>query len=331
MARYTLFFIFTIVFLLTGHGYVSAQEPVASDEILFSVDEAEPEVPVQPDSDQLNDAGAGAAASIPAIEEEPIILPEGLSEEVSLEQAAAEEMPNVFYDADNIVPGSMDSKDKPPVSVVPVPVSPTRNPASKIVVVKKDADAGGQGAQLVAAKRAAALGRYESALEIYNSLYVKNSRDPRILSGKATILQKMDRFDDAIATYQELLDISPENLEARINMLGLMTELYPSVAFRNLVDLNKKHPDHVGIIAQMAVASARLGDFESALKYLGMASSMEPHNAGHLFNMAVISDRAGEVDLAVQYYEKALEVDSIYGAGRSIPRTSVFERLAELR
>jgi hypothetical protein len=33
----------------------------------------------------------------------------------------------------------------------------------------------------------------------------------------------------------------------------------------------------------------------------------------------------------VQFYEQALEVDSIYGGNRSIPRDAVFERLSRLR
>ena len=58
---------------------------------------------------------------------------------------------------------------------------------------------------------------------------------------------------------------------------------------------------------------------------------MEPQNATHLFNMAVIADRAGERDQAIQYYEEALETDTLYSAGKSIPRESVFQRLADLR
>jgi Tfp pilus assembly protein PilF len=58
---------------------------------------------------------------------------------------------------------------------------------------------------------------------------------------------------------------------------------------------------------------------------------MEPQNAGHVFNMAVIADRAGDKKQAITYYEEALEIDTLYGSGRSIPRDAVFERLAELR
>jgi hypothetical protein len=47
--------------------------------------------------------------------------------------------------------------------------------------------------------------------------------------------------------------------------------------------------------------------------------------------MAVIADRGGKKDQAIQYYEKALEVDTIYGGGRTIPREAAFARLSQLR
>ena len=47
--------------------------------------------------------------------------------------------------------------------------------------------------------------------------------------------------------------------------------------------------------------------------------------------MAVIADKAGDKKQAISYYEKALEIDTINGGGRSIPREVVYERLAQLR
>ncbi|HBR69789.1 MAG TPA: occlusion derived virus envelope protein 66, partial [Rhodospirillaceae bacterium] len=106
---------------------------------------------------------------------------------------------------------------------------------------------------------------------------------------------------------------------------------YPSVALRRLLDLREEQPNNAGVAAQIAVVQAKLGNLEEALHFLGIASSMEPNNAGHVYNMAVIADRAGSKSEAVKYYEQALELDSIYGRGETIPRESVYERLANIR
>jgi Flp pilus assembly protein TadD len=117
----------------------------------------------------------------------------------------------------------------------------------------------------------------------------------------------------------------------KINMLGLLATRYPSVALRRLLDLHEENQDHVGIVAQIAVTAANLGDFDTAMRYLGMAMGIEPNNASHVFNAAVIMDRAGQTKDAITYYEKALEVDAVYGGNRSVPREVIYERLANIR
>ena len=184
---------------------------------------------------------------------------------------------------------------------------------------------------MTAAERAMSLGRYESALEIYDRLYAAGKRDPNVLMGRALALQHLGRNDEAIGVYDDLLGLRPNNLEAQINMLGLMAGTYPSVALKRLEDIADKHPDNIGIIAQMAYISAKLGEAQQAIRYLGMAASMEPENANHIYNMAVIADMNGAKNEAIKYYEQALEIDTLYGSGKTIPRDQVFERLARIR
>ncbi|GJL84513.1 MAG: hypothetical protein DHS20C02_02880 [Micavibrio sp.] len=232
---------------------------------------------------------------------------------------------NVFFDAEALVPtGEMGTG-------APRKVNPRLQPASKLILVTKNAGSNSRKAQLVSASRAMKLGRYEAALDMYDRLYAKNKRDPRILMGRAVSLQHLGRFDAAIGTYEELSEVDPHNVEAKINMLGLLGTKYPSVALRRLLDLRDEHANNPGIAAQIAVTQAKLGNFEEAIHYLGIAASMEPDNAGHVYNMAVIADRAGSKKQAVKYYEQALEIDSIYGRGETIPRESVYERLANIR
>lgn len=230
-----------------------------------------------------------------------------------------------FFDANNLVPQGQMAGDGP------VNVNPVTQPASKYVVVTKTHGANTTAAQVVSAERALALGRYDSALQMFDGLYAKNKKNVRVLMGRAVALQKLERFDEAMGMYEALSKVDPDNLEAKVNMLGLLGTRYPAVALRRLMDLHKKNQGHVGVTAQVAIVAAQTGDTAMALRYLGMAASMEPQNANHVFNMGIISDRAGQAKQAVSYYEKALEIDTVYGAGRTIPRASVYERLAQIR
>ncbi|MCK5374743.1 MAG: tetratricopeptide repeat protein [Alphaproteobacteria bacterium] len=231
----------------------------------------------------------------------------------------------MFFDAEDLVPQGEMARGGPN------PVNPVLQPASKLVIVKKNYEPDTKEAHLVSAERAMALGRYDSALSLFDVLYEKNKKDPRVLMGRAVVLQKLGWFEEAMGMYEELSEVAPDNLEVKINMLGLLSTRFPSIALRQLLDLHVDHKSNVGLTAQIAVCYASLGETQDAIKYLGVAASMEPANANHVFNMAVIADKAGDKKQAISYYEKALEIDTINGGGRSIPREVVYERLAQLR
>ena len=232
---------------------------------------------------------------------------------------------DAFFDTD-----SMSSKKKKKRGP-PKPVDPDKTPGSKLIIVEDVTPKSNISSQVVAAERAMALGRYDSALQLFDRLYEKNKKDAAVLMGRAVCLQKLGRFDEAMQSYELLSDLQPKNIDVKINMLGLLATRYPSVALRRLLDLHNENQDHVGIVAQIAVTAANLGDFDTAMRYLGMAMGIEPNNASHVFNTAVILDRAGQTKDAISYYEKALEVDAVYGGNRSVPREVIYERLANIR
>lgn len=230
-----------------------------------------------------------------------------------------------FYDANALVPeGELARRS-------PRKVDPSVEPGSRHIIVRKNASEDSRHARLVSASRALTLGRDSSALEIYNELYGKYKKDPDVLMGRAVSLQRLGLVEDAISAYEELLAVKPKDVGARLNMLGLVGERYPEVALRQLKDLRNTSPNHPGVAAQLGIIEARLGNFDSGMRYMGVAASMEPENANHLFNLAVIADQGGYTKDAVKFYEKSLEVDSIYGGGRTIPRDSVYTRLAQIR
>lgn len=231
----------------------------------------------------------------------------------------------LFYDADSLVPEGEFVRRGGTLKVNPV-----TQPASRYVVVRENHGANSTEAKIVAASRAMTLGRYDSALAIYDAIYKRNKRDPRVLMGRAIALQHLGRIEESIQAYAKFLERNPKDVNAQVNMLGLMSEKYPAVALRRLLDLHDKHEDNVGVIAQTAVTYAQMGKTQEALKFLGAAAAMEPKNAGHLYNMAIILDRAGDAVQAVSFYEKALETDALYNSG-GVPREVIYERLAQLR
>ncbi len=250
---------------------------------------------------------------------------DGTGRSISAPSVSAPDAQDDFFDANQLVPQGEIAKKGPNT------VDPSVQPASKLIIVKQNHTSDSREAQIVSAERALNLSRYDSALQLFDILYEENKKDARVAMGRAVSLQRLGRFDEAMSMYELLSEIQPENVDVKVNMLGLLATRYPAVALRRMLDLYSGNRGHAGLVAQIAVAYAQSGDASSSLQFLGVAASMEPNNANHLFNYAVVADRAGKKKEAIEYYERSLEVDTIHGGGRSIPRDAVYDRLSQIR
>lgn len=212
----------------------------------------------------------------------------------------------------------------------PTKADPDKDPAQKLVIIDTSSPRGGLDARFVAAQRALDLRRYSSALHMFEDLYAQNPRDQRILMGRAVALQMTGNEEKAIQAYEDLLELTPKNPKVLVNLLGLVSKQYPAVALERLKGLYEKNPGNAAIAAQMGIAEAELHNYNSAEKFIGIATSIEPENAKHYFNLAVVFDRNRQYKKAIHLYERALEVDSIYQQGM-IKRDVVYDRLSRLR
>ncbi|AGH98280.1 tetratricopeptide repeat protein [Micavibrio aeruginosavorus] len=302
----------------------SAPEPTP-EPIILGNDEPTPPMPDLTGLEGAPDTLSDTAAPPPSATISGRESASGVTENRVVAPAPAVEN-DVYYDSAPGVPTGPLSN-----TVGPRKVDPTMEPASTMVIVQKDYGSGEQEAMVVAAGRALDLGRYESALEMYDTLYKKNKSDIRILMGRAVAQQNVGYRELAIQSYEEVLKADPKNADAVINMMGILRDEYPSVALRRLLDLKERHPANSGLMAQIGMTYAAMGQTQDAVRSLNMAASMDPRNASHLYNLAILFDRAGDSSNAMKYYEQALETDAVYGGGRSIPRDQVYDRLSTLR
>lgn len=212
----------------------------------------------------------------------------------------------------------------------PSKADPIKDPAQKLIIVDRLGSSGGVDSLFVAAQRALDLRRYGSALQMFEDLYRKNPRDQRIVMGRAVALQMTGNEEKAIQAYEELLDLAPKNPKVLVNLLGLISKQYPAVALERLKELYEKNPGNAAIAAQMGLAEAGMHNYESAERYVGVATSIEPDNAKHYYNLAVIYDRNRNYKKAIGHYERALEIDSMARESH-VQREVIYDRLSRLR
>ncbi|MCS5597694.1 MAG: tetratricopeptide repeat protein [Alphaproteobacteria bacterium] len=212
----------------------------------------------------------------------------------------------------------------------PVKADPDKDPAQRIVIIDRVGTKNSVDARFVAAQRALDLRRYDAALQMFDDLYAKNRRDQRVLMGRAVALQMTGHEEKAIQAYEELLELTPKNPKVLVNLMGLISKQYPAVALERLKGLYEKNPGNAAIVAQMGLAEAKLHNYASAERYIGIASSIEPNNALHYYNLAVVYDRNKNYDDAIKHYEHALQIDALNRGGR-IKREVIYDRLSRLR
>lgn len=321
---------------LGAYGPASAQDerfPVPVEDTppaIEGVENTSGPVPV-PNDAPVADAAQPAAAPVENTAPQNIMAQDEALPQVMTQDNGADGLPAIdpmndpdtFYDSMPVRRGAQET--------TPERMNPEEKPAGKFIIVNKDYDKDDNKSMLVAANRALKLGRYDSALDMYDRLYAKNPRDARVLMGRAIALQNLGRTQLAIKTYEELLEVDPKNVEAEVSMLGLVRSRYPALALKQLATLYDAHPNNAALAAQIGLTYADIGNVDDAQRYLGSAISLDPNNAGYYYNMAIVCDRAKQYKDAISFYEQALNTDSIYGAGRSVPRDVIYERLGALR
>jgi Tfp pilus assembly protein PilF len=272
------------------------------------------------------------AAALPELPEVPGIA-SAKSIPAPAQSLSGESKGRVEADADYNVSDKYYSSDRGVTTSdlnAPVKADPVKDPARRIVIIDRISGAGDLDARFVAAQRALDLRRYESALHMFEGLYKGNKRDQRVLMGRAVALQMTGQEEKAVQAYEELLDLSPKNPKVLVNLLGLISQQYPTVALERLGALYERFPGNAAIAAQMGLAEAGLNNYDSALRFIGIATSLEPGNAQHYFNLAVVYDHNREYKKAIAQYERSLEIDSMSRQG-TIKRDVIYDRLSRLR
>ena len=96
--------------------------------------------------------------------------------------------------------------------------------------------------------------------------------------------EKIKKFcsKNAIKAFENAISMDPENVQHRTNLAICYAE-YPSQdnpmqGIMMLLDLNKKHPDNVGVLITLARFGMQTGQFEKVQGRLQKVLSLEPDN-----------------------------------------------------
>jgi tetratricopeptide (TPR) repeat protein len=155
-------------------------------------------------------------------------------------------------------------------------------------------------------------GKYELALKDIEDSLTSDRYNLSLLSLKATLLTKIERYNDAIATHKSLINLLPNNAEYHAER-GITYHKMGEVKL-SLVDFNKAvelDPENGYRYSSRAFIKDYLGDQLGALDDYNKAVELDPDDAVSFNNRGLIEEKLGRMQLSQESFAHADNISGI--------------------
>lgn len=139
-------------------------------------------------------------------------------------------------------------------------------------------------------------------------------QDWMLLANRATMLEKLDRPQEAIAAWRNVLELAPQSLRGLCRLGNLLGEAGQNEQALVLFDRALAiRPELVEALLGKALVLVGARDYTHAEQTIQQALAMQPGSSDALKLMALICQETGRKDEAIQHYRRVLELrpDSI--------------------
>ena len=153
-------------------------------------------------------------------------------------------------------------------------------------------------------------GNLDRARELYAERLAQDSTDTQALYRLALLRGWNQEYGESIALFNELIERSPANLEARISrarVFAWQDDL--GRATRDLAELVEEHPDYVPAIEALATFRSWAGEYDLAMELFDRIEELDPDNRAVRYQRARVLGWANRFDDARAAYDSLLAED----------------------
>jgi len=155
------------------------------------------------------------------------------------------------------------------------------------------------------------LGETEEAAQILTRLAGDHPDNETFVLSAAITLRLMERFQEAMALYNDAISAHPEFSRVRRELAGMLTVTgKPGEAERLYLEGLEINPDDHDLRTTLGVLLAAQGRAEESVEQLRIVAEQSPESASAQNDLAVSLFAVGEHDRAIELMERACELDA---------------------
>lgn len=170
------------------------------------------------------------------------------------------------------------------------------------------------------------------ALGLYDQVLKRDKNNRSALQAKMYVLQHKGDSEQAVDIGRRLVQLDPDNTQARANLVAALGRSYKATAMTELEQHVAAKPKDAAALAALAKLESRRGYFDKAYNHLKRAVEVAPQNLGYRLDLAILYDRAGYGADALTLYRHVLRaaLNEDAATRSAFPTESVRQRVAYL-
>ncbi len=140
--------------------------------------------------------------------------------------------------------------------------------------------------------------------------------DPWETGRKAASLLRLERYEEALALFDEILEKFPIGVQWEFDKALTLSKLGRNEEALDLYSkVLKRDPEHLGALVNKGLILQKAGDLGEAEKHYLLAIKHHPDDLNALINMGNLAYKKEDFKTAISFFSKVLELDSEYDTG----------------